>query len=183
MPSCTRTPVQIPAHQTASNLLAELQKADQIIHVMLNTMTPAQKSKAHAQLSAAGVSGDGMTRYHERHGVIDAAVMEIANVAVHAGAAQLLTAEAEMAAVIQGAIDVADAAASFANDSISPVMEALAKLADVVPSEPFKLANRVVLLQKLSAVGAHLVEDMASSMEAESRNMRAKLNAIQGGAA
>ena len=183
MPSCTRTPVQIPAHQTASNLLAELQKADQIIHVMLNTMTPAQKSKAHAQLSAAGVSGDGMTRYHERHGVIDAAVMEIANVAVHAGAAQLLTAEAEMAAVIQGAIDVADAAASFANDSISPVMEALAKLADVVPSEPFKLANRVVLLQKLSAVGAHLVEDMASSMEAESRNMRAKLNALQGGAA
>jgi hypothetical protein len=40
---------------------------------MLNAMTSAQKSKVHARLDAAGVSGEGMTRHHERRAVLDAA--------------------------------------------------------------------------------------------------------------
>jgi hypothetical protein len=54
-------------------LLSELQKAEQIILAMLNAMTSAQKSKVHARLDAAGVSGEGMTRHHERRAVLDAA--------------------------------------------------------------------------------------------------------------
>jgi hypothetical protein len=73
MPSCTPTPVQNSTRQTTSNLLAELQKAEQIIIVMLNAMTPAQKLKVHAQLDDAGVSGDGMTRYHERRSAMETA--------------------------------------------------------------------------------------------------------------
>jgi len=58
---------------TNTNLLAELHHADHIIKVMLNAMTPAQKSKCAAQLEADGVSPDGMTRAHERAAVIQAA--------------------------------------------------------------------------------------------------------------
>lgn len=73
MPSCTSTPEQNPLHKTTSGLLTELQKAERIICVMLNEMTTAQKLKVHAQLDAAGVSGDGITRYHERRAAIQAA--------------------------------------------------------------------------------------------------------------
>jgi hypothetical protein len=51
-------------------LLSELQKADQIIIALLNAMTLAQKTKVAARLDAAGVSGEGMTRHHERRAVI-----------------------------------------------------------------------------------------------------------------
>jgi hypothetical protein len=57
----------------APALLAELHHADHIIKVMLNAMTCTQKAKVHEQLTAAGVSGDGMTRANERLAVIDAA--------------------------------------------------------------------------------------------------------------
>ncbi|WP_295990457.1 hypothetical protein [Rugamonas sp.] len=84
MPSCTCTPDQNPLHKTTSDLLAELQRAEQIICVMLNAMTPAQKLKAHAQLYAVGVSGDGMTRYRERRETIQAAQTILAACAVMA---------------------------------------------------------------------------------------------------
>ncbi|MDB4873336.1 MAG: hypothetical protein JWL97_4340 [Gemmatimonadales bacterium] len=63
----------IKAVDVVPALLSELQKAEQIILAMLNAMTSAQKSKVHARLDAAGVSGEGMTRHHERRAVLDAA--------------------------------------------------------------------------------------------------------------
>jgi hypothetical protein len=63
-------------------LLSELQKAEQIILAMLNAMTSPQKSKVHARLDAAGVSGEGMTRHHERRAVIDAAEAVSAQIAI-----------------------------------------------------------------------------------------------------
>lgn len=63
-------------------LLSELQKAEQIILAMLNVMTAAQKSKVHARLDAAGVSGEGMTRHHERHAVIEAVGAVLAGPAI-----------------------------------------------------------------------------------------------------
>lgn len=67
------------AHRTSSpintiaSLLSELQRADTIIKVMLNALTAEQKAKVHAQLDAAGVSGEGMVRANERRAVIEAA--------------------------------------------------------------------------------------------------------------
>ncbi|MET3134764.1 propanediol dehydratase large subunit [Oxalobacteraceae bacterium GrIS 1.11] len=77
MPSCTVTPKHSPAtkaEKITACLLTELQKAEHIIVAMLNAMTPAQKIKVHAQLDAADISGEGMTRYHERRAAIAAAV-------------------------------------------------------------------------------------------------------------
>lgn len=64
---------RIKAVDVMPALLSELQKAEQIILAMLNAMTSAQKSKVHARLDAAGVSGEGMTRHHERRAAIEAA--------------------------------------------------------------------------------------------------------------
>jgi hypothetical protein len=61
------------ASDTAQRLLSELQHADTIIMVMLGAMTVQQKIKVGAQLEAAGVAGEGMTRHHERRAVIEAA--------------------------------------------------------------------------------------------------------------
>ncbi len=57
----------------APALLNELEKADRIIKVMLNTMTPAQQNAAGATLEFEGVSPDGVTRAHERRAVLAAA--------------------------------------------------------------------------------------------------------------
>jgi hypothetical protein len=54
-------------------LLSELQHADTIIKAMLNALTVQQKVKVGAQLEAAGVASEGMTRHHERRAAIDAA--------------------------------------------------------------------------------------------------------------
>ncbi|OZI26833.1 hypothetical protein CAL26_05840 [Bordetella genomosp. 9] len=54
----------------APDLLAELHAAEEIILVMLNVMTPAQKARADEKLTHAGISPDGMTRYHERRAAI-----------------------------------------------------------------------------------------------------------------
>jgi hypothetical protein len=63
----------VAAPSTAQRLLSELQHADTIIKAMLNTMTVQQKIKVGAQLEAAGIADEGMTRYHERRAAIDAA--------------------------------------------------------------------------------------------------------------
>ena len=55
------------------DLVRELGYAEQIILSMLKHMTPEQKSAAHVELDAAGVSGAGMTRYHERRDVLSRA--------------------------------------------------------------------------------------------------------------
>jgi hypothetical protein len=62
------------ASDTAQRLLSELQHADTIIKAMLSAMTVQQKVKVGAQLEAAGVAGEGMTRHHERRAAIDAAI-------------------------------------------------------------------------------------------------------------
>jgi hypothetical protein len=61
------------ASDTAQRLLSELQHADTIIMVMLGAMTVQQKIKVGAQLEAADVAGEGVTRHHERRAAIDAA--------------------------------------------------------------------------------------------------------------
>jgi hypothetical protein len=70
--------VPVKASDIMPRLLSELQKADHIIIAMLNAMTTAQKSKVHAKLDAAGASGEGMTRHHERRAVIVAAEVALA---------------------------------------------------------------------------------------------------------
>lgn len=107
MSSSTRTPVQTPQNQTALDLLTELRNADQIIRVMLNAMTPAQQSKVYTKLDALGVTGEGMSRYHERQAVITAAALEIANTAMRAGAGRRQEVAAEVAAVTQSAAGIA----------------------------------------------------------------------------
>lgn len=60
----------VNAHQV---LVDELTAAEQIILVLLNKMTTAQKSAAHIELGKSGVAGEGMTRYHERRAALELA--------------------------------------------------------------------------------------------------------------
>ena len=52
-------------------LVNELGKAEIILHAMLNAMTPEQKMLVGNQLTASGVSPDGMTRANERRAVLE----------------------------------------------------------------------------------------------------------------
>jgi hypothetical protein len=54
-------------------LLAELRHADHIIKTMLRAMTVQQQARVGAELEAAGVAVDGITRHHERAAAIAAA--------------------------------------------------------------------------------------------------------------
>lgn len=62
-----------PAAAHAPQLLAELKLAHRIIAAMLGAMTSQQKARVHAELDAAGVCGEGMTRANERLAVIEVA--------------------------------------------------------------------------------------------------------------
>ncbi len=55
------------------DLATELDHAEKIILATLKHMATAQKFAVHAELDAAGVPGEGMTRYHERRAAIDRA--------------------------------------------------------------------------------------------------------------
>jgi hypothetical protein len=83
MVNSTRTPSastrRTSSPSIAASLLSELRHADAIIKAMLNALTLQQKTKVHAQLDAAGVSGEGMTRANERRAAIEAAVASLAN--------------------------------------------------------------------------------------------------------
>jgi hypothetical protein len=59
------------AQQKINMLVNELGRAEIIIHAMLNTMTPEQKSTVANQLLASGTSPDGMTRENERRAVLE----------------------------------------------------------------------------------------------------------------
>jgi len=47
-----------------------LTAAERIIQAMLKAMTAPQKRAVHEGLATAGVSGEGMTRYHERRAAL-----------------------------------------------------------------------------------------------------------------
>ncbi|MYN10297.1 hypothetical protein [Pseudoduganella aquatica] len=86
------------APAATSQLLTELQHADAIIKSMLNAMTTEQKTKVHAQLDAAGVSGEGMTRANERGATITAALAVHAETSAEPGAVDVkgMCAQAEI---------------------------------------------------------------------------------------
>jgi hypothetical protein len=71
-PSASAAPTS-PAPSALPAVLAELQHADHIIKTMLNAMSMQQQARVGAQLEAAGLAGDGMTRHHERRAAIEAA--------------------------------------------------------------------------------------------------------------
>lgn len=62
----------------ARDLASELTLSEKIIIAMLNNMTLEQKRIAHEQLDAAGVSNEGMTRFHERRAVLQRAAAQLA---------------------------------------------------------------------------------------------------------
>ena len=65
------SPDYLPFKKNVDAAVNELGKAEIIIQAMLNTLTGEQKSTVAAQLDAAGVSPDGMTRHQERRAVLD----------------------------------------------------------------------------------------------------------------
>ncbi len=94
------------------HLLFELQHADSIILAMLAAMTMQQKAKVHAQLEAASIAGEGMTRHHERRAVIEAAVADMAAPSggtAPAAALSLMRAIDDVTMDIDGAADTAGA--------------------------------------------------------------------------
>lgn len=73
MPGTTTPSAAARAPSPITNLLTELRHADHIIKTMLRAMTVQQQARVGAELEAAGVAGDGITRHHERAAVIAAA--------------------------------------------------------------------------------------------------------------
>jgi hypothetical protein len=73
MPGTTTPSAIAHAASPITNLLTELHHADHIIKTMLRAMTVQQQARVGAELEAAGVAGDGITRHHERAAVIAAA--------------------------------------------------------------------------------------------------------------
>lgn len=73
MPGTTTPSAAARTPSPITNLLAELHHADHIIKTMLRAMSVQQQARVGAQLEAAGVAGEGMTRHHERAAVIAAA--------------------------------------------------------------------------------------------------------------
>ena len=184
MPSCTTTPEKSPLSQTALNLLDELQKADRIIHVMLNAMTPAQKLKVHAQLDNEGVSGGGMIRHHERLTAMNNASVTLTAGLAHAAiAAKDMVTMAEMKTVLNLATDSASLAASYGNDRIHPIMEAMRQLilVDFDIRDYAKTIERFVLLRGLSEVGVDLVDQMVCAMQTFEDDVAAKRKQLMGG--
>lgn len=58
----------------ALQLLDELQKANRIIQVLLNSIPDGQKPSIARRLEREGVSGEGMTRSYERERLISVAL-------------------------------------------------------------------------------------------------------------
>ncbi|WP_373989451.1 hypothetical protein [Duganella sp. BuS-21] len=112
-----------PSHIT--NLLAELHHADHIIKTMLRAMTVQQQARVGAQLEAAGVAGEGMTRHHERAAVIAAATAAPAS-ATTGTAPELLDIEAQ-------AVDVLTQA-DHADILLRLLFERLDQEADTMPA-------------------------------------------------
>jgi hypothetical protein len=157
-------------------LLQELKNSEQIILAMLNAMTTAQKSKVHAKLEADGVSGEGMTRHHERRAAIVATETALAQPA----------AEQSQPDPLDHALDaanVADVAVSFINDHIYPVILAIVEFSNSDSLDIVDNRSRMSKIKALAKLGRYLVEDAAASMESDQDEMHAKLAALQGGAA
>jgi hypothetical protein len=139
--------VPVKASDIMPRLLSELQKADDIIIAMLNAMTTPQKSKVHVKLDAANISGEGMTRHHERRAAIDAG--EAALAAPAATACQSDPA--------QGATDATIA------DSQCPIFHATAALDSVewgisVVDEIASMVNGIQALAELPLDGLTLAK-------------------------
>lgn len=108
-------------------LLVELHHADRIILAMLATMTIQQKAKVHAELEAAGISGEGMTRANERLAVIEAAAVPYQ---VDASAPAC---EVDVAAIRQQAHDI-ESQASDIEILLKVIFEKLDGLLDLPPA-------------------------------------------------
>ncbi|MDB5911195.1 MAG: hypothetical protein JWP34_5312 [Massilia sp.] len=166
----------IHANHKMPALLVELQHADHIIIAMLNAMTTAQKSKVHAQLETAGVSGEGMTRHHERRAVIVAAEVALAQPVVEKVQPDPLDHALD-------AVNVADVAVSFINANIHPVMSAIVEFSKSDSMDVGDNRRRMSQIKALARLGCQLVDEAAAHMESDQDEMHAKLAALQGGAA
>lgn len=56
-----------------AEVVAELERAEMVIHTMLGFMTTEQKARMAEALEAAHIAGEGATRHHERREVIERA--------------------------------------------------------------------------------------------------------------
>ncbi len=107
-----------------ANLVAELRHADHIIKTMLNAMTVHQQARVGAELEAAGVAGEGMTRHHERAAVIAAAA------APASASAQQLRIEQQAVDILSQA-DHADILLQALFDKLDPVADTSPEVAAI----------------------------------------------------
>ncbi len=83
------------------------------------------------------------------------------------------------------AVDLAATAASFCNDNIMPVMEALVELATFDSQDIIKNRMRIDLIKSLAKVGLQLVQEAAAHMESEVDERQSSLSgglSLAGGA-
>lgn len=80
------------------------------------------------------------------------------------------------------AMDIASSAVSFSNDSIIPMLESIAALANFDGMDTVAIHDRMALIQKMAVIGVALANDMAYCMESEEQAMRTNLDALAGSA-
>lgn len=92
----------------------------------------------------------------------------------------ITTEASENQQLAQEAIDIAGTAASFCNDNIWPVMEALVELATFDSQDLAANRVRIDLIRTLARLGRQLVEEAAGHMEAEVRKRQDVLSMARG---
>jgi hypothetical protein len=81
------------------------------------------------------------------------------------------------------AVNMAGVGASFLNDNIHPVVNALVELAEFDSMDLTKNRERMKLVKDLAKLCRYLVEDAAGCMEGELHEMQGKLDLLEGAAA
>jgi len=78
-------------------------------------------------------------------------------------------------------VDMAAIGASWANDRIAPLMNAIMVLANPENQTPTTTHNRILLIRKLAVLGSVAAEEMAADFEANGRAAESKLADLNGG--
>jgi hypothetical protein len=171
------------AHTThMAALLDELQHADQIIIAMLNAMTSSQKSKVHNKLDAAGVSGEGMTRYHERHAAIDAAKAMLAAPVLIAPAVSAAPAHEAIVARSIAALNVADL--GLANlEELETLIGAIDAIAEKNDGDPAAMTKQLRTIRRLAHFGRFFAAERVEVLQCMRDEIADEHAALKAGAA
>ena len=87
-----------------------------------------------------------------------------------------------VAEVTLQAFNFAGTAASWANDRLMPMIQALAALAEFSSDKPHKYVERLALIRSIAQETDFMINEVAAIFEGECSDLEQKLAALKGGA-